>query len=76
MAFLINAGVPEADAQMAMLATSRCTVGCVLEEQAHDHGATKNGTAGAPPIDNEAAFEAALALVLGGLVARLSKTAR
>lgn len=38
MDFLITSGVPERDAQMAMLAASRLTVGSVLEEQA-DTGA-------------------------------------
>ena len=76
MAFLTNAGVPEADAQMAMLAASRFTVGCVLEEQANDHCHTENDTASVPPIDHESAFEAGLALILGGLVARVSTTSR
>lgn len=67
MAFLTGAGVPETDARMAMLAASRFTVGCVLEEQAAE-------SAGAPPIDHESAFEAGLSLILGGLVARLSTT--
>lgn len=68
MAFLANAGVPETDARMAMLAASRFTVGCVLEEQAEEQGSVE----GVPSIDHESAFEAGLALILGGLVARLS----
>jgi TetR/AcrR family tetracycline transcriptional repressor len=76
MAFLTNAGVPETDAQMAMLAASRFTVGCVLEEQADDHGATGNDAASVPPIDHESAFEAGLALLLDGLVAHMSTTSR
>lgn len=74
IAFLTNAGVPETDAQMAMLAASRFTVGCVLEEQADDHGTAGNDSASVPPIDHESAFEAGLALILGGLLARLSAT--
>ncbi|MGW0571698.1 TetR/AcrR family transcriptional regulator C-terminal domain-containing protein [Streptomyces tauricus] len=34
MDFLVTSGVPERDAQMAMLAVGRFTVGSVLEEQA------------------------------------------
>ncbi|GIM89950.1 TetR/AcrR family transcriptional regulator C-terminal domain-containing protein [Paractinoplanes toevensis] len=67
MAFLTGAGVPEADAQMAMLAASRFTVGCVLEEQADDRVTSES----VPPIGHEAAFEAGLALILGGLIARM-----
>lgn len=65
MAFLVASGVPERDAQMAMLAASRFTVGSVLEEQAD------TGVADLPPdvpaIDHESAFEAGLALILAGL---------
>jgi TetR/AcrR family tetracycline transcriptional repressor len=72
MAFLTAAGVPETDARMAMLAASRYTVGCVLEEQADGNDARE----GVPVIDHESAFEAGLALILGGLVARISMPAR
>ncbi|MFD5828785.1 TetR/AcrR family transcriptional regulator C-terminal domain-containing protein [Lentzea sp. NPDC060358] len=65
MEFLVAAGVPERDARMAMLAASRFTVGCVLEEQADD-GAPP--PAGVPVVEHEQAFEAGLALVLTGLV--------
>ncbi|MGX4655743.1 TetR/AcrR family transcriptional regulator C-terminal domain-containing protein [Micromonospora sp. SCSIO 07396] len=73
MAFLTGAGVREADARMAMLAASRFTVGCVLEEQADDG---RQDSANVPPIGHEAAFEAGLALILGGLVARVSTAGR
>ncbi|MFF7364792.1 TetR/AcrR family transcriptional regulator C-terminal domain-containing protein [Streptomyces sp. NPDC008125] len=84
MEFLLASGVPERDAQMAMLAAGRFTVGSVLEEQA-DPG---SGTAGSgaetaaevpgadapeadvPVISHESAFEAGLALILGGLKQR------
>ncbi|MEU6120463.1 TetR/AcrR family transcriptional regulator C-terminal domain-containing protein [Streptomyces sp. NPDC047123] len=68
MAFLVTAGVPERPAQMAMLASSRFTVGCVLEEQA-DVDAPDPGDLpdDVPVLDHEAAFEAGLALILGGL---------
>ena len=75
MAFLTGAGVPEADARMAMLAASRFTVGCVLEEQADDKD-SQSDSATVPPVDHESAFEAGLALILGGLVARVSTTGR
>jgi len=76
MAFLTSAGIPEADAQMAMLAASRFTVGCVLEEQADDNDNRQRASASVPPIDHESAFEAGLALILGGLVARVSTAGR
>ncbi|WP_306334639.1 TetR/AcrR family transcriptional regulator C-terminal domain-containing protein [Streptomyces sp. KL118A] len=68
MAFLVASGVPEKDAQMAMLAAGRYTVGCVLEEQA-DVGSPGDEDLpdDVPVIDDEAAFEAGLALILGGL---------
>jgi TetR/AcrR family transcriptional regulator, tetracycline repressor protein len=66
MNFLVASGVPERDAGMAMLASSRFTVGSVLEEQA-DTGADLSDDL--PAIDHESAFEAGLALLLAGLVA-------
>jgi TetR/AcrR family tetracycline transcriptional repressor len=77
MDFLVGSGVPERDAQMAMLAASRFTVGSVLEEQA-DPAATggTNLPADVPEIDHEAAFEAGLALILDGLVRRTTAGAR
>ncbi|MEU3370596.1 TetR/AcrR family transcriptional regulator C-terminal domain-containing protein [Streptomyces sp. NPDC006711] len=68
--FLVASGVPERDAQMAMLAAGRFTVGSVLEEQAD------TGPGGAalpddvPALDHESAFEAGLALILNGLIHR------
>ncbi|WP_245620580.1 TetR/AcrR family transcriptional regulator C-terminal domain-containing protein [Cryptosporangium arvum] len=73
MTFLTNAGVPELDAQMAMLAAGRFTVGCVLEEQA-DVAGEPDPDADFPLIDHESAFEAGLSLILDGLVARTPKT--
>jgi TetR/AcrR family transcriptional regulator, tetracycline repressor protein len=67
MTFLVTSGVPERDAQMAMLAAGRYTVGCVLEEQA-DVGPKEDLPADFPVLDHEAAFEAGLALILGGLM--------
>ncbi|MEU3641891.1 TetR/AcrR family transcriptional regulator C-terminal domain-containing protein [Lentzea sp. NPDC034063] len=65
MDFLVASGVPEHDAGMAMLATSRFTVGSVLEEQADAGGDLPPDL---PVIDHESAFEAGLALILNGLV--------
>jgi TetR/AcrR family tetracycline transcriptional repressor len=71
MAFLVAAGLPERDAQLAMLAAGRFTVGSVLEEQAEaDFGDSADQAAGIPPIDHESAFEAGLALILNGLAQR------
>ncbi|MFC8964915.1 TetR/AcrR family transcriptional regulator C-terminal domain-containing protein [Streptomyces sp. NPDC057094] len=77
MAFLVSSGVPERDAQMAMLAASRFTVGCVLEEQA-DTGATDGEDLpdDFPVIAHEEAFEAGLALILGGLGPRSAAPGR
>ncbi|WP_044582530.1 TetR/AcrR family transcriptional regulator C-terminal domain-containing protein [Streptomyces iranensis] len=72
MAFLVASGVPEREAQMAMLAAGRFTVGCVLEQQADTGGA--DPAAGLPPIDHESAFEAGLALMLNGLMHRVGGT--
>jgi TetR/AcrR family tetracycline transcriptional repressor len=68
MAFLIACGLSEKDASMAMLAAGRFTVGSVLEEQAEsslraDPDPAKNMML----IDQEAAFEAGLALIIDGL---------
>ncbi|WP_413105574.1 TetR/AcrR family transcriptional regulator C-terminal domain-containing protein [Streptomyces sp. Inha503] len=72
MAFLVASGVPESDAQMAMLAASRFTVGCVLEEQADTGPGDDVGLpAGVPVIDHGSAFEAGLSLILNGLVQRV-----
>ncbi|MYR55519.1 TetR family transcriptional regulator [Streptomyces sp. SID625] len=80
MEFLVASGVPERDAQMAMLAASRFTVGSVLEEQAGAGSGIGPGTgpgdsadppADVPEIDHESAFEAGLALILGGLAHRV-----
>lgn len=60
--FLVESGVPERDAQMALLAASRFTVGSVLEQQAD---------AGPPgPFDHDSAFEAGLELITDGLAHR------
>ncbi|NEB15964.1 TetR/AcrR family transcriptional regulator C-terminal domain-containing protein [Streptomyces coelicoflavus] len=68
MDFLVASGVPERPAQMAMLASGRFTVGCVLEEQAETGaGDTAELPPGVPEIDHESAFEAGLALITGGL---------
>ncbi|MFJ2218388.1 TetR/AcrR family transcriptional regulator C-terminal domain-containing protein [Streptomyces sp. NPDC101062] len=77
MAFLVSSGVPEREAQMAMLATGRYTVGCVLEEQA-DTDAPDAGDLpdDVPVLDHEAAFEAGLALILGGLEQHTAGSAR
>jgi TetR/AcrR family tetracycline transcriptional repressor len=68
MAFLVSSGVPEREAQMAMLAAGRYTVGCVLEEQADaDSPDSENLPDDVPVLDQEEAFEAGLVLILGGL---------
>jgi TetR/AcrR family transcriptional regulator, tetracycline repressor protein len=69
MAFLTGSGLPEREAQIAMLAASRFTVGSVLEEQA-------DPDPGAAPISHEAAFEAGLALIVDGLANRVASGSR
>lgn len=68
-AFLAESGLPEQDAQMAMLAASRFTVGSALEEQS-ETASTPPGDV--PPIDHTQAFEAGLRLLVGGLAHRRS----
>ncbi|MFI5782971.1 TetR/AcrR family transcriptional regulator C-terminal domain-containing protein [Nocardia sp. NPDC051570] len=68
VAFLIASGLPERDAQLAMLAAGRFTVGAVLEEQADlgvDHAVD------IPRIDHETAFEAGLAFIVDGVAHRV-----
>ncbi|MFF2546277.1 TetR/AcrR family transcriptional regulator C-terminal domain-containing protein [Kitasatospora sp. NPDC058063] len=74
--FLVASGVSEQDAQMAMLAAGRFTVGSVLEEQADaDSGDGSGAPADLPVIDHELAFEAGLTLILDGLVHRTAMRA-
>ena len=73
MAFLLASGVPERDAQMAMLAAGRFTVGCVLEEQADAGPGIGADHPVVPPIDHESAFEAGLDLILNGLANRVGE---
>jgi TetR/AcrR family tetracycline transcriptional repressor len=70
LAFLVTAGVPEHDAQMAMFATSHFTVGSVLEEQA---AISQDRPPGMMPPDPETAFEEGIALILDGLATRLRR---
>lgn len=66
LAFLRTGGLPEPVAQLALLASSRFTVGSVLEEQADlAHGARSSPVA--TGVDHEAAFEAGLSLITDGL---------
>jgi TetR/AcrR family transcriptional regulator, tetracycline repressor protein len=73
MAFLVASGVPEHDAQMAMLTAGRFTVGSVLEEQADSGpGDGPDGLAATPGIDHESAFESGLSLIVDGLTPRVT----
>jgi TetR/AcrR family tetracycline transcriptional repressor len=76
VSFLTRSGVPERDAQMAMLAASRFTVGSVLEQQADADFCTGTRTrdADVPEIGHDMAFEAGLALIVEGLAARVHRT--
>ncbi|MFB8277692.1 TetR/AcrR family transcriptional regulator C-terminal domain-containing protein [Nocardia colli] len=71
MAFLLESGLPEREAQIAMLTASRFTVGAVLEEQA-DTGLDEP-SADIPQIDHESAFEEGLNLILDGLAHRVER---
>jgi TetR/AcrR family tetracycline transcriptional repressor len=66
-AFLIESGLPEQDAHMAMLAASRFTVGSALEEQS---GTSTEPPADVPMVDHDQAFEAGLRLLVGGLASK------
>jgi TetR/AcrR family tetracycline transcriptional repressor len=73
MAFLTGAGVPQRDAQFAMLAASRFTVGSVLEEQAETRADAAPGESAAlPSMDHALAFEEGLGLILEGLTRRVA----
>ncbi|WP_031465904.1 TetR/AcrR family transcriptional regulator C-terminal domain-containing protein [Sciscionella sediminilitoris] len=75
MEFLLAAGLPERDAQLAMLAASRFTVGSVLEEQAEAAlGENAERAGDIPAIDHESAFEEGLALILDGLDRRVGES--
>lgn len=76
MEFLAAVGIPTGEAQTAMLTASRFTVGAVLEEQADRHGDPEAAPAGVPVIDQTAAFEAGLRMILEGLTHRLSVPAQ
>ena len=64
--FLVASGLPQQEAQVAMLTASHFTVGSVLEEQ----GATGLGDDG-PLFDHEEAFDAGLTMIVDGLTAHL-----
>ena len=66
-AFLLESGLDEEDARMAMLAASRFTVGSALEEQSESGSAPPDDV---PGIDHAQAFEAGLRLLVDGLVSR------
>ncbi|WP_136056014.1 TetR/AcrR family transcriptional regulator C-terminal domain-containing protein [Microbacterium sp. K24] len=77
MAFLTAAGLPERDAQFAMLAASRFTVGSVLEEQSETQDASPTGEPiGLPSMDHTLAFEEGLRLIVDGLTRRVEGSAR
>ncbi|WP_180900455.1 TetR/AcrR family transcriptional regulator C-terminal domain-containing protein [Martelella soudanensis] len=77
MAFLVASGLSERDAQTAMLASSRFTVGSVLEEQAEANlAATTDDLIDFPQIDHQAAFEEGLKLIIEGLAVRLESQSR
>ncbi|SEP51774.1 TetR/AcrR family transcriptional regulator C-terminal domain-containing protein [Amycolatopsis saalfeldensis] len=69
--FLIAAGLPERDAQMAMLTTGHFTVGSVLEEQAG--GAPGAEAAEHPHPDPASAFDAGLELIVDGVAQRAGR---
>ena len=70
VAYLVESGLTEHDAKMAMHATGRFTIGSVLEQQA-DHSAVVEGV---EPIDPEVAFEEGLSLIVDGLSNRARKS--
>ncbi len=76
MAFLTRAGVPERDAQFAMHAASRFTVGSVLEEQADVPDPRPGASASLPAMDHALAFEEGLRLIVDGLVHRIAENGR
>ncbi|WFR67497.1 TetR/AcrR family transcriptional regulator C-terminal domain-containing protein [Curtobacterium flaccumfaciens] len=66
LAFLVDSGLPEAEAAAAMLASGRFTIGSVLEEQNEaDRASTDTSALGSIP--HAEAFEAGLLLILRGM---------
>lgn len=68
--FLVEAGVPQPDAIVGMLAASRFTVGSALEQQADPDTGEAGAAGGADGIvvpTHEQAFEAGLLMLLTGL---------
>lgn len=66
--FLVEAGVPEDAAVVAMLAASRFTVGSALEQQADPDSGIPGDSADGPPVPtHDEAFEAGLRLLVVGL---------
>src|SRR5690625_2124537 len=73
IAFLTEAGIPEWDAQFAMLTASRFTVGSVLEEQADTNEAVTRGDhPELPTVDHSAAFEHGVRMIVDGLASRIA----
>ena len=70
VAYLVESGLTEHDAKMAMHATGRFTVGSVLEQQS-DHPTVVDEV---EPIDPEAAFEEGLSLIVDGLSNRARRS--
>lgn len=64
--FLVASGLPEQEAQVAMLTASHFTVGSVLEEQAAAGLGDDD-----MPFDHEAFFNAGLTMIVDGLAAHL-----
>ncbi|MBE8518431.1 TetR/AcrR family transcriptional regulator C-terminal domain-containing protein [Amycolatopsis sp. H6(2020)] len=77
MAFLVASGLPERDAQVAMMSCNHFTIGSVLEQQAESHrGDGPDPGSGLPVLDPDSAFEDGLALILDGLTHRILRTHR
>ncbi len=70
--FLVDAGLPRRQTEMAMLASSRFTVGSVLEQQA-DQQAQSSDERPSPetPFDHDEAFRSGLSLIIEGLALHL-----
>ncbi len=66
--FLVDAGLPRRQAEMAMLTASRFTVGSVLEQQADQQAPPSDGRpAFETRIDHDEAFRSGLDLIIDGL---------
>jgi TetR/AcrR family tetracycline transcriptional repressor len=77
VAFLVDAGITQRPAEMAMLAASRFTVGSVLEQQADQQAPpAEDHRPAETQVDHDEAFQSGLDLIIEGLARHRRRRAR